>query len=234
MFSDDSPAHPQAQPPSHRPIQPLLGLDFRALNARTADPYQAVDDTWDLHLPGLTDEIRWTLATLKRELAIEAYRWGGSPTAFLPISWARWKEMLAVNTRNAAKTRLARLEKLGMIEVLPSERGSWGTSLNGYRLGTGERTQVFQAVMETRERSLNRLKQSREAQSELADPSLNPGHVNPGAAPDNGTGGDRERLNGDMAQQGHPVPKTRPLLFAWRPIVLPGRHSIQINRDNHT
>jgi hypothetical protein len=209
-------------------------LDFRALNARTADPNQAVGGTWDLHLPGLTDEIRWTLATLMRELAIEAYRWGGSPTAFLPISWARWKEMLAVNSINAAKTRLARLEKLGLIEVVPSERGFWGSSPNGYRLGIGERTQVFQAVMEARERSINRLQHLREAQPEMADTSLNPGYANPGAAPGNGTGGGRERLNGEMAQQGQPVPQTPPWPFAWRPKEMPGRHTVQINRDNLT
>ena len=67
MSFHDSPCHPQAHPPAHRPIQTLPGLDFRALNARTADPNQAADDTWDLRLPGLTDEIRWTLAALKRE-----------------------------------------------------------------------------------------------------------------------------------------------------------------------
>ena len=112
MSSPDSLGHPQAQPPAHRPIRSLFCLDFRTLNARTADPNQAADETWDLNMPGLTDEMRWTLATLKRELAIEAFRWGGSPTAFLSIFWARWKELLAVNSTNAVKARLARLENL--------------------------------------------------------------------------------------------------------------------------
>lgn len=233
MSSHDSPWHPQAQPPAHRPIQPLLGLDFRALNARTADPNQAADDIWDLHLPGLTDEIRWTLGTLERELAIEAYRWGGSPTAFLPISWARWKEMLAVTSTNAAKTRLARLEKLGLIEVLPSERGSWGSSLNGYRLGTGEGTQVFHAVMETRERSINSKQRSREAQKAAADTSMIPGHATTGAAPDSRADVGRERLNGEWVKHGQPVPHAQPWPTAWQPTVLPGRHNVQTNHNNH-
>jgi hypothetical protein len=227
MLFHGSPADFQAQPLSHRPIQPLPGLDFRALNARTADPNQAVEDTWDLQRPGLTDEIRWTLAALKRELAIEAFRWGGSPTAFLPISWARWKELLAVNSKNAAKTRLARLEKLGLVEILASERGSWGSSLNGYRLGTGDGTKAFQAVMEARERSIKRLKSSREAQVEAADTSLNPGHAYPGAAPDNGT-----RLSEEMAKQGHPALQTPPWPFAWRPRVVPGSRTVQNGHDS--
>ena len=69
--------------------------------------------------------------------------------------------MLEVTSINAAKTRLARLEKLRLIEVIPSERGSWGSSLNGYRLGTGEGTQVFQVVLETRERSIKSKRRSR-------------------------------------------------------------------------
>jgi len=234
MASHDSPGYPQSQPPEDRSIRPLPGLDFRALNARTADPNQADADTWDLRRPGLTDEIRWTLAALKRELAIEAYRWGGSPTAFLPISWARWKEMLAVNSTNAAKTRLARLEKLGLIEVLPSERGSWGSSLNGYRLGRGEGTQVFQGVMEARERSITRLKKAKEAQPEAADTTLNPGHANPGAAPGNRAGGGQGRLDEGMAKHSPSVPHIQPWSLAWPPTLLPGNHDIQINQTNLT
>ena len=234
MPSHDSPGLHQTQLPAHRPIPSLPGLDFRALNARTVDPNEAVAEIWDLRLPGLTDEIRWTLETLKRELAIEAYRWGGSPSAFLPISWARWKELLAVSSKNAAKTRLARLEKLGLIEVLPSERGSWGSSLNGYRLGTGEGTQAFHAVMDARDRSINRLRNSREAQLEVADASLNPGHLNPGAATDSRPDVGRGRLNEDAAKPGQSVPHTQPWPFAWRPTVIPGVRSVQTSHGNPT
>ena len=193
MFSQNS------QAPAHHPVQPLLGMDLRALNARTIDPGQAVVDIMGLQLPGLAAELWWTLVALKRELATEAYRWGGSP--FLPIPWSRWMEMLELNSRNAVKTRLARLEGMGLIEVLPSERGSWGSLLNGYRMGTGEGTQVFQAVMEARERSMIRLNILREAQLEGTDASRNHGEATPGAAPDNRLGGGRGRLDGAMARQ---------------------------------
>ncbi len=230
MSSQDPPTQPQTR----SPIQPLLGLDFRALNSRTVDPNQALDETWDLNLPGLTDEIRWTLAALKRELAIEAYRWGGSPTAFLPIPWARWKEILAVNSLNAAKTRLARLEQLGLIEVLPCERGPWGSSPNGYRLGTGEGTQTFQGVMAARERSLIRKKKTREALDEGADSARNPGHAFPGATSDRLTDGDRGRGDAEAARPGPSVPNNSPLAFPWRPRVIPGSRAVQIDRSSLT
>jgi hypothetical protein len=99
----------------------------------------------ELELPGLTDELRWTWLTLREEIAVEAARWGDSPTYFLPISWARWKEILGINSINAIKTRLARLEDLGLIEVQPSECGcpcTTGGVLSGWTWGDASHSSV--------------------------------------------------------------------------------------------
>jgi hypothetical protein len=49
------------------------------------------------------------------------------------------------------KSRLARAEELGLIEVLPGERGPWGTTANQYRLRWANdgraATRTFRAVM---------------------------------------------------------------------------------------
>jgi hypothetical protein len=148
---------PEAPDPSPRRGKPLL------------DPANdSVKEIGELQLPGLTDELRYTWLALKEEIAIEASRWGGSPTYFLPISWARWKEMLGINSLNAIKTRLARLEDLGLIEVQPAERGSWGTSLNCYRLRVENEPLAFKSVMEARELFLARRRKERERQKAAA------------------------------------------------------------------
>ncbi len=100
-------------------------------------------------LPGLTEELRETLRVLDRRMH------GGTGT-FVPISWARWMEWLNLRSLNAAKTRLARLEAMGLLEALSGGCGPEGSRANRYRLRWSEdgqpTTHVFQAAMGARAR----------------------------------------------------------------------------------
>ena len=138
---------------------------------------ESVKELGELELPGLTDELRWTWLALREEIAVEAARWGGSPTYFLPISWARWKELLGITSINAIKTRLARLEELGLIEVQPSECGPGGCSPNAFRLRVENEPPAFRAVMEARERTLTRKRKETVDRNSRATERMGPGVV---------------------------------------------------------
>ena len=129
--------------------------------------------------PGLTEELHGTLTALKREIDLEASRGGSFPRGFLPISWARWREMLGRTSSNTIKTRLARLEVLGLIEILPSERGPSGTSLNCYRLrGVGDgqvRPLVAQSALQAQERAASRKRHAPEGAYGVTDTTLSVG-----------------------------------------------------------
>jgi len=146
---------------------------FNGFRPLTANFTQSPNEIVDLKLSGLTSDLRWTLHVLCRETIGVAYLRGGSPYDFWGISWPRWLELLDLQSVNAAKTRLARLEALGLIEVQPGERGPWGTLPNRYRLRWANDGQaasrIFHAVMRGRSRQMSRQHQATRGMHQLTD-----------------------------------------------------------------
>ena len=138
---------------------------FNGFHALTANFTQVPNEIWDMKVPGLTYDLRWTLATLARVTIGEAYRRGGSPYDFFSIPWSQWMEMLDLKTVNAVKNRLARMEAMGIIEIQQGTRGSWGTTPNRYRLrwdNDGQAaSRAFHQVVRTRGREITRKVQFR-------------------------------------------------------------------------
>lgn len=144
---------------------PISAHAFRGFHPLTANFTQLPNEILELKLPELTMELRWTLVMLTRETVGEAYRRGVSPYDFLPIPWSRWMLLLELGSVNAVKVRLARLEALGLIQVLPGERGVWGTTANRYRLrwqnADGASSRAFRAALRDRSRQLLRKREAR-------------------------------------------------------------------------
>ena len=201
MRSAASDGHPQAQPDAGHASPVASESAFRGFRSLTANFTQVPNEIWDMELPGLTEELRWTLAALARETVGEAYRRGGSPYDPIAISWSRWMDILRVQNRNTVRNRLARLEALGLIEVQPGERGEWGTTANRYRLrweNDGEAaSRTFHAVLRTRQREMTRKQESRTGGNPPADtpggsaanPPLTPGGSPATPPPPNPPGG---------------------------------------------
>lgn len=126
-----------------------------------------------LELPGLTDQLRMTLQAASTELAGYAYQLGDPPCGFKPVSWARWMELMPLKSLNAAKTRLARLEAMGLLEVQAGRRGPWGMAPNRYRLRWANdglaASHAFDAALRDRTRQMNRKCQARKEKLQLAD-----------------------------------------------------------------
>lgn len=182
----------QAQPPSVGSDPVDSGTAFQGFRQLTANFTQVPNELWDLRMPGLSLELRWTLLALTRVTVGEAYRRGGSAYDFIPIPWARWMDMLELQTVNAVKNRLARAEELGLIEVLPGTRGAGGTTPNHYRLrwvhDGHAASRAFHAAMRTRSRELERRQQARARGGALADSPMTPGGSpanTPGGSPPN-------------------------------------------------
>jgi hypothetical protein len=125
----------------------------------------------------LTDQLRWTLLVAEKEILGDASQRGAMPCDFKPISWARWMELLELQSLNAAKTRLARLEAMGLLEVQPGQRGLSGTTPNRYRLRWANdwqaATRTFHAVLDERTRRMGR---HRQAGKGMASPVDTPGY----------------------------------------------------------
>jgi hypothetical protein len=142
---------------------------FAGFRSLAANFTQVPNEIWSLKIPGLTATLRWTLVALTRETVGEAYRRGGSPYGFTPITWSRWMELLDVQERNTVRSRLATLEAMALIEVLPGTRGPWGTRANSYRLrwvDDGEHPpRTFKAVLQRRQREAERKREGRRPES---------------------------------------------------------------------
>lgn len=164
---------------------------FQGFHLLTANFTQLPNEVLELKLPELTMELRWTLVMLTRETVGEAYRRGVSPYSFLAISWSRWMVLLELGSINAVKARLARLEAMGLIEVLPGERGAWGTTANRYRLrwrDVGDASsRAFRATLHDRSRQLLRKREARAGGYPPADtpssPRYQPADTPPAATP---------------------------------------------------
>ena len=109
-----------------------------------------------LKLPGLTGQLRWTLQVVAAEVKEGACQRSSTPSDFTPVSWGRWMELLQLQSLNAVKARLARLEAMGLIEVQLGSRGPWGTTPNSYRLRWASEdrpvTRAFDAAVRGRAR----------------------------------------------------------------------------------
>lgn len=82
------------------------------------------NEIWDLKMPGLTPEIRWTLLFVARETVGRALERGGSPYDFAVISWERWLDGLDLPSIPVVKERLAKMEAMGLIEILGDRPGA--------------------------------------------------------------------------------------------------------------
>jgi len=166
--------HPAEDPDAGHNGPEGSAKSFQGFRPLTANFTQVPNEIWDIDLPGLTEELRWTLATLARETIGEAYRRGGSPYDPIAISWLRWMNILRVQNRNTVRNRLARAEALGLIEIIPGERGEWGTTANRYRLrweNDGEAApRAFHGVLRTRQREMARKQESRAVGQPTQDP----------------------------------------------------------------
>jgi 5-methylcytosine-specific restriction enzyme subunit McrC len=165
--------HPQ---PGSQEVSPGSGkqggafLGFRPLVSNFT---QCPNEIIDLKLPGLTSELRWTLIVLARETIGDAYQRGGSPYDFKVIPWARWMDLLELRSVNAVKTRLARLEDMGLIEVQLGGSGPMGSLPNRYRLRWANdgraASRVFHAVLRDRSLQMGRKRSAREGGYQPAD-----------------------------------------------------------------
>ena len=115
----------------HLPKQPA---DFHPIPYLTANFTEVPNEIWDLQLPGLTTEIRWTLLFLARETIGRAFERGGSPYDFAIIPWERWMEALNLPSAGEVKERLARMEAMGLIEIPAGDPGSKDGQSIAYRL----------------------------------------------------------------------------------------------------
>jgi hypothetical protein len=127
----------------------------------------------ELKMLGLTEDLRKTLRVLARETIGDARQGGGTPCNFKPMAWARWMELLELQSINAVRTRLARLEEMGLIMVLPGERGPRGATPHRFRLRwandarTASRT--LQAVLNDRARQMSRKHQTEAGAIQVTD-----------------------------------------------------------------
>ena len=146
-------AKPTASDPAFWGFKPL-----------TADLTEPTKEITDLKMPGLTEDLRTTLRVLARETLGDASQGGGTPCDFKPIAWARWMELLELQSINAVRTRLARLEEMGLILVLPGEREPRGATPHRFRLrwANDERmaSRTLQAVLNDRARQMSRKHQA--------------------------------------------------------------------------
>lgn len=92
------------------------------------------NEIWDLKMPGLTPELRWTLLFVARETVGRALERGGSPYDFAVIPWDRWLDALDLSSIQVAKERLAKMEAMGLIEILGAESGGGNGQSQAYRL----------------------------------------------------------------------------------------------------
>ena len=186
MQSNASTRHPDVHPlPTPMGETPWEG--FTGFGALSGNFTMVPNEIWTLQMPGLTPELRWTLVSLTRETVGEAYRRGGSPYDFAPISWTRWMKVLDVKDRNTVRTRLARLEELGLIEVQPGGQGALGSTANAYRLrwanGGQPAPRTLNAVVQRRQRDIHRKQEGRRGEASFtgvqlgvpAHPPLTPG-----------------------------------------------------------
>lgn len=178
--------HSQSQPPAESSRPAPSATDFKGFMPLTANFTQSPNEIVDLKLPGLTSDLRWTLHVLSRETIGVAYLRGGSPYDFWVIPWTRWMELLELRSINAVKSRLARLEELGLIEVQLGERGPWGTTPNRYRLRWANDGQpasrTFHGVLTGRSRQLGRKREARTDGYQRAD-APRPPWYQPAATP---------------------------------------------------
>jgi hypothetical protein len=110
------------------------GLHSSETGSLNPGPSSSAAEILRLKLPGLTGQLRWTLQVVAAEVNEGACQRSNSPSGFTPVSWGRWMELLQLQSLNAVKARLARLEAMGLIEVQLGTRGPWGTNPNSYRL----------------------------------------------------------------------------------------------------
>ena len=133
MQSPDPSGHRQNQPKADCPIFPGPRAVFQGFRPLTEDPAQLFKEIWDLQCHGLNKELRFTLLAVALETVGDASP-EGSPCGFVAVSWTRWMERLELKSINAVKARMARLEEMGLIEVLSGECGAGGAMAPRFRL----------------------------------------------------------------------------------------------------
>lgn len=89
----------------------------------TANFTEVPNEIWDLRMPGLTPEIRWTLLFVARETVGRALERGGSPYDFAVVPWDRWLDVLDLPSTRMVKERLAKMEAMGLIETRGGDEG---------------------------------------------------------------------------------------------------------------
>jgi hypothetical protein len=154
----------QSQPLTENSTSAASDPAFRGFKPLTAELTELTQEITELKMPGLTEDLRKTLRVLARETIGDARQGGGTPCDFKPMAWARWMELLDLQSINAVRTRLARLEEMGLIMVLLGERGPRGATPHRFRLRwandarTASRT--LQAVLNDRARQMSRKHQT--------------------------------------------------------------------------
>ena len=134
MQSPDPTGHRQTQPRTACPIPPAPGAIFQGFRPPTGHPAQFFNEIWDLQGYGLNKDLRFTLLAVARETVGEAIQRGSSTCDFVPVSWPRWMERLELRSINAVKARMARLEAMGLVEVLNGACGPRGATAPRFRL----------------------------------------------------------------------------------------------------
>jgi hypothetical protein len=146
-------------------VQKELTPPFRGFQRLTGNFIRFPSEIIYLRLPGLTLELHWTLIILVGETVGVAHLRGLDPHEFFPITWARWMDCLELQTVNAVRVRLAKLEAMGLIEVLPGRRGPSGSSPYRFRVrweGSEEKVSaVFAKTLDTHEREVARMRRAK-------------------------------------------------------------------------
>ena len=134
MQSPDPTGHRQTQPKTGCPHLPAPDAIFQGFRPPTGHPAQLFNEIWDLRRHGLNKDLRFTLLAVARETVGEAAQRGSSTCDFVAVSWGRWMERLELRSINAVKARMARLEEMGLVEVLYGECGPMGATAPRFRL----------------------------------------------------------------------------------------------------
>jgi hypothetical protein len=163
----------QSQPLPESSTPAASDLAFRGFKPLTADLTAPTQEITELKMPGLTEDLRKTLRVLARETIGDVSLGGGTPCDFKPVAWARWMELLELQSINAVRTRLARLEEMGLIMVLPGGRGPRGATPYRFRLrwANDERaaSPTLQAVLNDRARQMSRKHQTGAGANQVTD-----------------------------------------------------------------
>ncbi len=155
MQSPDPAGQPQPQPRTGCPFLPAPGACFQGFRPPTGHPAQFFNEIWDVRCNGLNKDLRFALLALARETVGEAFQ-GGNPTCdFVAVPWARWADRLEVRSINTVKARMALLEEMGLVEVLPGGCGPRGGTAPRFRLRWAQEgdsgAEMPEAILEDRE-----------------------------------------------------------------------------------